>query len=295
MGPRYYHWTWATPTAAMLHWLAFQYAPELELGKQAAASHHSSVRLVLVNPSSPATDTMNLGAKPEPLSTEVDQTIDQPQKSEKPRPIPVIKEPQKKAVSSRVTTQPQSKPRPEIAEEKAMSVPNKVEEKLLEPDLLNSLNPVEEQTEMDPVATEISSTEDLAKPVPRSGSVSSGQNKTVNGADSSTPANSATPVDRVGDKALASYSAELVKWLNKHKRYPKRAKRKNQQGSVKVEFTVNRSGQILEFNIIKSSGYHALDEAVQKMIRKANPVPAMPSGINLDRMTFTLPIDFLIT
>ena len=155
--------------------------------------------------------------------------------------------------------------------------------------------PVNHHREIDSGITEVASMENPAKPVPLSGSEHLRQNPAANDTRSSAPSSSPTLAANTGDEALAAYSAELLKWLNKHKRYPKRAKRKNQQGSVKIAFRVTRNGRITDFTIVESSGVRSLDEAVRKMIKKASPVPALPVEFDSGQMTFTLPIAFSLT
>lgn len=52
------------------------------------------------------------------------------------------------------------------------------------------------------------------------------------------------------------------------KNYPKRAKRRNQQGRVKLAFTISHSGTITNIRILKSSSTASLDKAALQAIRK---------------------------
>ena len=70
------------------------------------------------------------------------------------------------------------------------------------------------------------------------------------------------------------------------KNYPKRAKRRHQQGRVSVSFTVSHSGTITNIKVFKSSSTAALDKAaikaIQKVSRKLRFLKGMPKkSLNL--------------
>lgn len=77
--------------------------------------------------------------------------------------------------------------------------------------------------------------------------------------------------------ADTDYNALLSAWLNKYKKYPRRANKMGQTGSVEIEFTLNRAGMVLSHRIKQSSGYSILDHAVEESLRAAQPFPAIPS------------------
>lgn len=93
-------------------------------------------------------------------------------------------------------------------------------------------------------------------------------------------------------QALANYHGTLVAWLNRHKRYPSRARRLRQEGTVRVSFTIDRNGRVLSHRIVTSSGHALLDQEIQAMLKRASPVPALPSSIHESRLTITVPIRF---
>jgi len=95
-----------------------------------------------------------------------------------------------------------------------------------------------------------------------------------------------------GTQGLANYHGTLVAWLNRHKRYPDRARRLRQEGTVRVSFTIDRNGRILSHRIVASSGHALLDQEIQAMLKRASPVPAPPSSLRESRLTITVPIHF---
>jgi periplasmic protein TonB len=79
----------------------------------------------------------------------------------------------------------------------------------------------------------------------------------------------------------AGYRALLGAWLERHKRYPEQARERGEEGRAVLQFTVDRSGRVLDFAVIRSSGYPDLDTAVESMMRDAllPPFPAdMPQS-----------------
>jgi len=95
-----------------------------------------------------------------------------------------------------------------------------------------------------------------------------------------------------GKAARSNYAGALAAWLNKHKRYPKRARKLEQQGTTKVRFTIDKRGNLLSFRILKSAGHDLLDKEVRAMLRRASPMPAIPKAIARAELTVTVPISF---
>ncbi len=93
-----------------------------------------------------------------------------------------------------------------------------------------------------------------------------------------------------------SYESQLLAWLERHKKYPHIARRRNQQGTVTLEFTINAEGRLLSHKIIQASAHPALNSAVQKMIKSASPLPSVPEELRKNRMkfTYTIPVHFIL-
>lgn len=96
-----------------------------------------------------------------------------------------------------------------------------------------------------------------------------------------------------GSKGLQEdYHAKLSAWLEKHKSYPRRAKRRGQEGTAFLRFKIDRDGQLISHQIAKSSGYSLLDKEVERMLRRASPLPAIPHGMKLSELELTIPVSF---
>jgi protein TonB len=94
--------------------------------------------------------------------------------------------------------------------------------------------------------------------------------------------------------AVADYYGRLQAWLEKHKRYPRRAKLRNEQGVALLRFVVTREGEVTEFSIERSSGHSLLDDEVREMLQRAQPLPKMPSEMHESRVEFLVSVQFFL-
>lgn len=92
--------------------------------------------------------------------------------------------------------------------------------------------------------------------------------------------------------AFVDYHARLLAWLEKHKKYPRRARLRNQEGTPVLHLVIDRSGRVLEYRIEKSSGYEVLDAEAEAMIERASPMPEVPGDAGKDRFVFLIPVSF---
>lgn len=73
------------------------------------------------------------------------------------------------------------------------------------------------------------------------------------------------------------YRTLLSGWLEGHKRYPEDARQRGEEGRVVLRFRVDRYGRVLDYQVVSSSGYADLDQAVENMMRGATMPPFPPS------------------
>lgn len=96
-----------------------------------------------------------------------------------------------------------------------------------------------------------------------------------------------------GDAGLAEdYYAQLAAWLGRHKRYPRRARKNGQEGTVEVEFVIDGGGRLLDHRILSSSGIEVLDDEALALIERAAPMPPIPDEMDSGSLTVTAPITF---
>ena len=106
-----------------------------------------------------------------------------------------------------------------------------------------------------------------------------------------TPAAAPRPGTQTGEPG---YYRLILDRLERLKKYPSRARRRGDQGTVVLSFTLNRDGSLKHYEITRSSGSKALDIEVKKLIRRATPFPAIPKNISSDTLEVSVPISFAL-
>jgi protein TonB len=94
--------------------------------------------------------------------------------------------------------------------------------------------------------------------------------------------------------ARADYLQALQVWLERHKVYPQNAIRRRQEGVVMLRFVMDREGRVIRHEISDSSGYRLLDLAVESLIERAQPLPALPPQMAGAELTLVVPINFTL-
>lgn len=96
----------------------------------------------------------------------------------------------------------------------------------------------------------------------------------------------------VNTTAMPTYEHAILTHLERHKRYPRSARRRSQEGTAYVRFRIDREGNVLMSQLARSSGYELLDQEVLETVRRANPLPAMPQEIAGATLEVTVPVRF---
>lgn len=99
--------------------------------------------------------------------------------------------------------------------------------------------------------------------------------------------------DARAKKIGADWANGLTAWWLAHRYYPRQAVESGEDGTVKVELTVNRSGRVEEVTVISRSGSPFLDMAALSVWRGAQLAP-FPAENSKQRETMEITINYLL-
>lgn len=89
------------------------------------------------------------------------------------------------------------------------------------------------------------------------------------------------------------YGAALTAWIQKFHEFPRRLERRRIYGTAIVSFTIDRAGNLLSYEIVRSSGHELVDEAAIETLKRASPMPPVPHELPGAAYTpLPLPIQF---
>jgi periplasmic protein TonB len=89
----------------------------------------------------------------------------------------------------------------------------------------------------------------------------------------------------------AKYLGRIAAHLARRKQYPLEARSKRQQGTGTVRFTIDAAGQVSSIELVRGTGFAALDREIEAMVRRAAPFPPPPDGVSV---SFAAPVSFRI-
>lgn len=103
----------------------------------------------------------------------------------------------------------------------------------------------------------------------------------------------AAPTDEKGTAIKTRYEQMVTAWVQKFKNIPDEARAQGLQGETIVRVRTDRRGNVRYYMLERSTGHAALDRAAIDMIRRANPVPAVPNDYPPgDTVEFLIPVSF---
>lgn len=90
-----------------------------------------------------------------------------------------------------------------------------------------------------------------------------------------------------GGARTDSYEAQVIRWLDAHKRHPGRL-----EGVVTIRFEVDRRGRVRDSVVTKSSGDPRLDRIARQQLRDASPLPRPPRDVAWQTREITVSLDY---
>jgi len=88
----------------------------------------------------------------------------------------------------------------------------------------------------------------------------------------------------------ARWQAALVAQLNRHKRFPDAARRKDVAQQVMVRFSIDRTGRVMAAVAHVSSGSPILDNEAVQMLLRASPLPSPPEHMKGETLELIVPV-----
>ncbi|MEM6355025.1 MAG: TonB family protein [Pseudomonadota bacterium] len=92
--------------------------------------------------------------------------------------------------------------------------------------------------------------------------------------------------------AKRDYMSELAAILARHKRYPRRAQSRRQEGVGHLYFVVDASGAVGAMRLTKSTGHRLLDEEILAILGRVGRLPPIPEDVGVARLEIVVPVNF---
>lgn len=101
------------------------------------------------------------------------------------------------------------------------------------------------------------------------------------------------PASVKNSAAVLRYEQTISLWVQKFKLYPEEARKQGMEGETVVRVRIDRQGNVRHYILERSTGHSELDRAAIDMIRRANPVPAVPADYPAgELLEFLIPVNF---
>jgi len=134
---------------------------------------------------------------------------------------------------------------------------------------------------VEPPVAEVKSVENIPEP-----------EQVAEAAPQVTPAE-ATPAT-LDAATTARYEQLLIAWLEKHKKYPGRARRLRIEGEGMLRILIDRTGHTQQVDLAQRTGNRLLDKAALEMAQRADPFPPMPENDPRRKLEFMVPVAFML-
>lgn len=95
--------------------------------------------------------------------------------------------------------------------------------------------------------------------------------------------------------APQSWESSVLAKLQRNKRYPGQAQSQGQEDVVYVRIAIDRSGRLINADVVRSRGYALLDNEVLALVHRASPFPMPPAEENGNPVIVVVPVEFFIS
>lgn len=162
---------------------------------------------------------------------------------------------------------PQTKPEPtrKVVKQKSPPIPKKI------------------MTSQVPKELAVPKPEKIAPPVPAAAPVQAAMPKVQQRGGAS---------EKAVQTDIRKYINQVVRRIDRKKRYPRMAKENGEQGTVRVKMTLGREGQLLHYRVVQKPPFERLSQATLASIQAATPFPPLPKTYPRSKITIEVPVRF---
>lgn len=91
---------------------------------------------------------------------------------------------------------------------------------------------------------------------------------------------------------MNSWKKAVAKKVAKKQKYPRAALAREIEGKAKVRLIVAADGSIASHEIVEETGQAVLDKEIVKLVKRLNPLPALPE--DRTELSFVLPLSWTL-
>ncbi|MHA3790641.1 TonB family protein [Sphingomonas sp. YL-JM2C] len=103
------------------------------------------------------------------------------------------------------------------------------------------------------------------------------------------------PAPQTESKGLDTWEGRVLAQLNRHRRYPRAAMARREQGVPYIRFVMDREGKVLSSRLERSSGFPDLDHEAVTLAKRSAPLPKPPDDKPGDTLELVVPVEFVLT
>jgi periplasmic protein TonB len=92
--------------------------------------------------------------------------------------------------------------------------------------------------------------------------------------------------------SVRRWQSALSAQIAAKKGYPPKARARHEEGFVRINFTIDRNGHVLDSRVVESSGSPDLDQELLSMVSRAQPLPRPPSDAKAADLSVTVGMKF---
>lgn len=115
--------------------------------------------------------------------------------------------------------------------------------------------------------------------------------KQSEGSSASSAVQAKSPASQVSRSDIETYIRQVVRLLDKKKRYPRLSKKNGEEGRVTVLLEIDRSGKLVNYRLIQKSDHDRLNQATASTV-KSTTYPPLPAGYTNSKIIIKVPLRY---